>query len=156
MFPWRNARVEKPPNHSNPCFGLYKLYVLWLIHRHRKQKEEDIAICDCKLDPSDPDSACAERCLNVLTSTECTPTYCPCNFYCRNQVHPRHDAFSYVYMYLLWSTSCVYLGIILVFLVHDSSKFLSLMSLPLLYSCMYVWWDCSVRMLNLVNLYFSS
>ncbi|XVE55121.1 hypothetical protein DITRI_Ditri03aG0135300 [Diplodiscus trichospermus] len=53
--------------------------------QHKKQKEEDIAICECKFDFSDPDSACGERCLNVLTSTECTPGYCPCGVYCKNQ-----------------------------------------------------------------------
>ncbi|XWS15291.1 hypothetical protein CRYUN_Cryun35bG0083200 [Craigia yunnanensis] len=54
--------------------------------KHKKQKEEDIAICECKFDFSDPDSACGERCLNVLTSTKCTPGYCPCDVYCKNQV----------------------------------------------------------------------
>ncbi|KAG5544386.1 hypothetical protein RHGRI_016964 [Rhododendron griersonianum] len=53
--------------------------------RHKKLKEEDIAICECKYDANDPDSACGERCLNVLTSTECTPGYCPCGDYCKNQ-----------------------------------------------------------------------
>ncbi|OVA01074.1 SET domain [Macleaya cordata] len=52
---------------------------------HRKQKEEDIATCDCKYNADDPDSACGERCLNVLTSTECTPGYCLCGSYCKNQ-----------------------------------------------------------------------
>jgi hypothetical protein len=54
--------------------------------RHKKQKEEDIAICECKFNGDDPDSACGERCLNLLTSTECTPGYCPCGVYCKNQV----------------------------------------------------------------------
>ncbi|KAF2284204.1 hypothetical protein GH714_019898 [Hevea brasiliensis] len=53
--------------------------------KHRKQKEEDMAICECKFDASDPESACGERCLNVLTSTECTPGYCPSGVYCKNQ-----------------------------------------------------------------------
>ncbi|XP_021817352.1 uncharacterized protein LOC110759580 isoform X1 [Prunus avium] len=53
--------------------------------RHKTQKEEDIAICECKYDEHDPESACGERCLNVLTSTECTPGYCPCGVYCKNQ-----------------------------------------------------------------------
>lgn len=53
--------------------------------KHKKQREEDIAICECKFDFSEPDSACGERCLNVLTSTECTPGYCPCGVYCKNQ-----------------------------------------------------------------------
>ncbi|XP_057490388.1 histone-lysine N-methyltransferase ASHH1-like isoform X1 [Actinidia eriantha] len=53
--------------------------------KHKKLKEEDIAICECKYDANDPDSACGERCLNVLTSTECTSGYCPCSDYCKNQ-----------------------------------------------------------------------
>uniref|UniRef100_A0A1D1YKG6 Histone-lysine N-methyltransferase ASHH1 n=1 Tax=Anthurium amnicola TaxID=1678845 RepID=A0A1D1YKG6_9ARAE len=53
--------------------------------KHRKQKEEDIAVCVCQFDANDPDSACGETCLNVLTSTECTPGYCPCGVYCKNQ-----------------------------------------------------------------------
>ncbi|XP_010537264.1 PREDICTED: histone-lysine N-methyltransferase ASHH1 [Tarenaya hassleriana] len=57
----------------------------FLYRKHKKQKEEDIAICECKFDFGDPDSACGERCLNVLTSTECTPGYCPCGVYCKNQ-----------------------------------------------------------------------
>ncbi|KAK3426179.1 histone-lysine N-methyltransferase ASHH1 [Eucalyptus grandis] len=75
----KDQHIEEPAEyvHINQNEFVYR--------RHKKQKEEDIAICVCKLDPSDPDSACAERCLNVLTSTECTPTYCPCNLYCRNQ-----------------------------------------------------------------------
>ncbi|KAK7391234.1 hypothetical protein VNO78_19646 [Psophocarpus tetragonolobus] len=55
------------------------------IRRHKKQKEEDIAICECKYDSDDPDSACGDSCLNVLTSTECTPGYCPCDILCKNQ-----------------------------------------------------------------------
>lgn len=51
----------------------------------KKLKEEDIAICECKYDTNDPDNACRERCLNFLTSTECTPGYCPCGDYCKNQ-----------------------------------------------------------------------
>ncbi|XP_021898667.1 histone-lysine N-methyltransferase ASHH1 isoform X2 [Carica papaya] len=57
--------------------------------KHKKQKEEDIAICECKFDFGDLDSACGERCLNVLTSTECTPGYCPCGVYCKNQKFQR-------------------------------------------------------------------
>ncbi|KAK9134422.1 hypothetical protein Syun_013752 [Stephania yunnanensis] len=53
--------------------------------KHKKQKEEDIATCECKFESSDPDSTCGERCLNVLTSTECTPEYCPCGIHCKNQ-----------------------------------------------------------------------
>ncbi|XP_020583786.1 histone-lysine N-methyltransferase ASHH1 [Phalaenopsis equestris] len=53
--------------------------------KQAKQKEEDIAICDCQINPNRQDSACGEHCLNVLTSTECTPGYCPCGDYCMNQ-----------------------------------------------------------------------
>lgn len=63
-----------------------KLHVFSALHRHKKQKEEDISICECKFDFGDPDSACGERCLNVITNTECTPGYCPCGVYCKNQV----------------------------------------------------------------------
>ncbi|XP_010250432.1 PREDICTED: histone-lysine N-methyltransferase ASHH1 isoform X1 [Nelumbo nucifera] len=59
--------------------------------KHKKQKEEDIAICNCKYEANDPDSACGERCLNVLTSTECTPGYCPCGDYCKNQRFQKCD-----------------------------------------------------------------
>ncbi|KAF4352091.1 hypothetical protein F8388_000783 [Cannabis sativa] len=57
----------------------------FLHRKHRKQKEEDIAICECKYDGDDPESACGESCLNVHTSTECTPDFCPCGDYCMNQ-----------------------------------------------------------------------
>ncbi|KAK3018019.1 hypothetical protein RJ639_004739, partial [Escallonia herrerae] len=53
--------------------------------RQTKQKEEDIAVCECKYNASVPDSACGDRCLNVLTSTECMSGYCPCGDYCKNQ-----------------------------------------------------------------------
>lgn len=70
------------------AFGyiLSKVDVFFLL-RHKKQKEEDISICECKFDFGDPDSACGERCLNVITNTECTPGYCPCGVYCKNQVN---------------------------------------------------------------------
>ncbi|XP_051126470.1 histone-lysine N-methyltransferase ASHH1 [Andrographis paniculata] len=57
----------------------------FLARKHKKLKEEDIAICECKYDACCPEKACGESCLNVLTSTECTPGYCPCNEHCRNQ-----------------------------------------------------------------------
>ncbi|CAN6543695.1 unnamed protein product [Malus baccata var. baccata] len=57
----------------------------FLHRRHKIQTEEDIAICECKYDENDPESACGERCLNVLTNTECTPAHCPCGVYCKNQ-----------------------------------------------------------------------
>ncbi|KAL8188610.1 hypothetical protein R6Q57_029898 [Mikania cordata] len=50
-----------------------------------KKKDEDIAVCECKIDPGNTELACGERCLNVLTNTECTPGYCPCGSYCKNQ-----------------------------------------------------------------------
>ncbi|KMZ64367.1 Histone-lysine N-methyltransferase [Zostera marina] len=53
--------------------------------RHKNQKEEEIIVCTCRYDPNAPESACGERCLNVLTSTECTPGYCPCDSHCKNQ-----------------------------------------------------------------------
>lgn len=53
--------------------------------KHIKLKEEDIAVCECKFDPDNTNLACGERCLNVLTNTECTPGYCPCGTYCKNQ-----------------------------------------------------------------------
>lgn len=56
------------------------------LFRHKKQKDEDIAICVCQYTADDPESACGEQCLNVLTSTECTPGYCQCGEYCKNQV----------------------------------------------------------------------
>ncbi|WMV36769.1 hypothetical protein MTR67_030154 [Solanum verrucosum] len=52
---------------------------------HKKLREEDIAICECKYDASDPNSACVGRCLNLLTNIECTPGYCSCGDTCRNQ-----------------------------------------------------------------------
>ncbi|KAM1005739.1 hypothetical protein ACFX1T_002602 [Malus domestica] len=57
----------------------------FLHRRHKTQAEEDIAICECKYDENDPESACGERCLNVITNTECTPGHCPCGVYCKNQ-----------------------------------------------------------------------
>ncbi|CAN6270200.1 unnamed protein product [Urochloa humidicola] len=53
--------------------------------RHKKQKEEDIAVCECQYDILDPESPCGDRCLNFLTNTECTPGYCRCGVYCKNQ-----------------------------------------------------------------------
>ncbi|KAK3144771.1 hypothetical protein QOZ80_4AG0317660 [Eleusine coracana subsp. coracana] len=53
--------------------------------KHKRQKEEDIAVCECQYDILDPESPCGERCLNVHTNTECTPGYCRCGVYCKNQ-----------------------------------------------------------------------
>lgn len=71
------------------------LFAAFLLCRHKKQKEEDIAICVCRYDANDPDSACGERCLNVLTSTECTPGFCPCDIYCKNQVNAEGHSLSF-------------------------------------------------------------
>ncbi|VFQ70718.1 unnamed protein product [Cuscuta campestris] len=57
----------------------------FLGRKTKKLKEEDLAICLCKYEHGDPESACGEGCLNVLTSTECTPGCCPCGNYCKNQ-----------------------------------------------------------------------
>lgn len=57
----------------------------FLHRRHKRQKEEDIAVCECQYNLMDPDSACGERCWNVSTNTECTPGYCRCGVYCKNQ-----------------------------------------------------------------------
>jgi hypothetical protein len=53
--------------------------------RHKRQKEEDIVVCECQYDILDPESPCGDRCLNFLTNTECTPGYCRCGVYCKNQ-----------------------------------------------------------------------
>lgn len=62
------------------------LHLSLFLLRHKKQKEEDIAVCECRYSEDDPYSACADGCLNVLTSTECTPGHCPCGILCKNQV----------------------------------------------------------------------
>uniref|UniRef100_A0A0D9W4Z1 Histone-lysine N-methyltransferase n=1 Tax=Leersia perrieri TaxID=77586 RepID=A0A0D9W4Z1_9ORYZ len=72
-------RVEPPPPYIHIETNDF------LHRRHKRQKEEDIAVCECQYNLLDPDSACGERCLNVLTSTECTPGYCRCGVYCKNQ-----------------------------------------------------------------------
>ncbi|WMV45998.1 hypothetical protein MTR67_039383, partial [Solanum verrucosum] len=54
-------------------------------YRHKKLKEEDVVVCECKYGVNDPETACGERCLNVLTSTECTLGYCQSGENCRNQ-----------------------------------------------------------------------
>ncbi|XP_071938651.1 histone-lysine N-methyltransferase ASHH1-like isoform X2 [Coffea arabica] len=51
----------------------------------KKVKDDDVAICFCKYDPNNPESACGDGCLNVMTSTECIRGYCPCQDYCKNQ-----------------------------------------------------------------------
>ncbi|KAL0322708.1 UNVERIFIED_CONTAM: Histone-lysine N-methyltransferase ASHH1 [Sesamum angustifolium] len=61
------------------------VHLVSVSHIHKKLKEEDIAVCECKYDACNPETACGETCLNVLTSTECTPGYCPCGEHCRNQ-----------------------------------------------------------------------
>ncbi|GAV80086.1 SET domain-containing protein [Cephalotus follicularis] len=74
-----DPETESPPFYEH----IYQNYFSY--RRHKKQREEDIAICECKFSFSDPDTVCGERCWNVLTSTECTPGYCPCGVYCKNQ-----------------------------------------------------------------------
>uniref|UniRef100_M1D932 Set domain protein n=1 Tax=Solanum tuberosum TaxID=4113 RepID=M1D932_SOLTU len=54
-------------------------------YRHKKLKEEDVAVCECKYGVNDPETACVERCLNVLTSIECTLGYYQSGENCRNQ-----------------------------------------------------------------------
>ena len=89
------------------AYGLIFLQILCMLEsfdcvfRHIKQQEEDIAICECKYDANDPDSACGEACLNVLTSTECTPGYCRCGLFCKNQVKLR--SFSYIHICLCYT-----------------------------------------------------
>ncbi|GAA0138522.1 hypothetical protein LIER_34945 [Lithospermum erythrorhizon] len=61
--------------------------------KQKKLKEEDISICECKFDVNDAETACGERCLNVLTNTECTPEYCPCGSHCRNQKFQKCEYF---------------------------------------------------------------
>lgn len=53
--------------------------------KQKRLKDDDIAICECKYSGNDPESACGDRCLNVLTNTECVPGYCPCGDRCKNQ-----------------------------------------------------------------------
>ncbi|XP_031499529.1 histone-lysine N-methyltransferase ASHH1-like isoform X2 [Nymphaea colorata] len=65
----------------------------FLHRKHLKQKKQDIPICNCKYIADDPESACGERCLNVLTSTECTPGFCPCGEYCKNQVNHKRSLY---------------------------------------------------------------
>ncbi|KAI5061501.1 hypothetical protein GOP47_0024006 [Adiantum capillus-veneris] len=56
------------------------------IHRgHKQLVDDDIPVCSCKLVKGDSESACGDRCLNFLTSNECTPGFCPCGETCKNQ-----------------------------------------------------------------------
>eukprot|EP00252_Welwitschia_mirabilis_P025615 TRINITY_DN8089_c0_g1_i2.p1 TRINITY_DN8089_c0_g1~~TRINITY_DN8089_c0_g1_i2.p1 ORF type:complete len:156 (+),score=21.73 TRINITY_DN8089_c0_g1_i2:418-885(+) len=76
---YKERLLEEPPHYIHIQSNEF-------LHRgHKKQKEEDIAVCECKYEPDDPESMCGDRCLNVLTSTECTPNYCPCSDHCKNQ-----------------------------------------------------------------------
>lgn len=79
LFPSENLQCEEFPSYQH----IYQNE--FLSRKQKKQKEEDIAICVCRVDPNNLESSCGERCLNVLTSTECTPGYCPCGFFCKNQ-----------------------------------------------------------------------
>lgn len=82
--------------------------IFFLLHRHKKQKEEDIAVCECKFDANDNDSACGEGCLNVLTSTECTPGHCPSGVHCRNQVTMKLLFMYKIFFSLFLFYICVY------------------------------------------------
>ncbi|GMH31668.1 hypothetical protein Nepgr_033512 [Nepenthes gracilis] len=42
----------------------------FLHRKHKKHREEDVAICVYKYDANDPDRACGETCLNKFTSTD--------------------------------------------------------------------------------------
>lgn len=75
--------------------------------RHKRQKEEDIAVCECQYDLMDPDSACGERCWNVSTNTECTPGYCRCGVYCKNQVSVCHIVFVGIAVLVLPLCECL-------------------------------------------------
>jgi hypothetical protein len=46
--------------------GMYltSCVIFW---RHKRQTEEDIAVCECQYDILDPESPCGDRCLNLLT-----------------------------------------------------------------------------------------
>lgn len=48
--------------------------------KQKKLREEEISICACE-----KNDECGVGCLNVITSTECTPGYCPCDASCKNQ-----------------------------------------------------------------------
>lgn len=86
MNPSIQASTEGEQSEGIPAYKHIERNEFSHSHRkHKKQKEEDISVCVCQYDANDPDSACGERCLNVLTSTECTPGYCPCGNYCMNQ-----------------------------------------------------------------------
>ncbi|KAK4731445.1 hypothetical protein R3W88_024433 [Solanum pinnatisectum] len=54
-------------------------------YRHKKLKEEDVAVCECKYGVNDLETACGERFLNVLTIIECTLGYYLSGENCRNQ-----------------------------------------------------------------------
>ncbi|KAG6468119.1 hypothetical protein ZIOFF_072687 [Zingiber officinale] len=63
----------------------------FLNRKPKKQKEEDITICDCQYDSNNPDNACGDRCLNVLTNTECTRGHCACGSDSKNQRFQKCD-----------------------------------------------------------------
>ncbi|XP_020524501.1 histone-lysine N-methyltransferase ASHH1 isoform X3 [Amborella trichopoda] len=75
----RDHQMESPPAYK------YIERNEFTYRKHKKQKVEDIPVCDCEYDANDPEGGCKGRCLNVLTSTECTPGHCPCGIYCKNQ-----------------------------------------------------------------------
>ncbi|WMV36763.1 hypothetical protein MTR67_030148 [Solanum verrucosum] len=75
--------VVQLPEGVTPFMHITQNEFIW--RKHKKPREEDIAISECKYDASDPNSACVGRCLNLLTNIECTPGYYPCGDTCRNQ-----------------------------------------------------------------------
>ncbi|XP_049414797.1 histone-lysine N-methyltransferase ASHH1-like [Solanum stenotomum] len=79
----RNIFQVQLPEGVTPFIHITQNEFIW--RKHKKPREEDIAICECKYDASDPNSACVGRCLNLLTNIECTPGYCLCGDTCRIQ-----------------------------------------------------------------------
>ncbi|KAH0638295.1 hypothetical protein KY290_038336 [Solanum tuberosum] len=67
----------------------------FLGRKHKKLKEEDVAVCECKYGVNDPETACVERCLNVLTSIECTLGYYQSGENCRNQIYVEKNSFMF-------------------------------------------------------------
>ncbi|XP_071939465.1 histone-lysine N-methyltransferase ASHH1-like isoform X2 [Coffea arabica] len=78
----RHKKVELPEGLSSFTHIYHNDFVG---RKPKKVKDDDVAICFCKCDPDNPESACGDGCLNVMTSTECIRGYCPCQDYCKNQ-----------------------------------------------------------------------
>jgi hypothetical protein len=86
IFSYRHTDSGSIGSQALDCNANLIVVYYYTAGRHKRQKEEDIAVCECQYNLMDPDSACGERCWNVSTNTECTPGYCPCGVYCKNQV----------------------------------------------------------------------